>query len=136
MRKRDLVSIRPAVKEDHPFIYSSWLQSLWAGNETFKLINRALYFKKYHDIVENLITKANSVVLIACLLDDPDIILGFSTSEAGRLHYVFVKENWRNIGLARDLSCPFNEVSHITRMGAGIFKKHNQQVPFNPFLGE
>lgn len=133
MRKRDLVSIRPAIKDDYPFIYSSWLQSLWAGNSWFKLIRRDLYFKKYHDVVENVLRSTNSIVLIACLLDEPDIILGFSAREGDRLHYVFVKEDWRGIGLGSDLSLPFKEVSHITKIGLGIFKKHRKPVPFNPF---
>lgn len=134
MRKRDLVAIRAAVKGDHPFIYSAWLQSLWAGNELFKLIKRDLYFKKYHDVVEALISLPDATVLIACLVEDPDIILGFSARHMDRLHYVFVKEDWRNIGLARDLTWPFKEVSHITKTGAGIFKKHKAIVPYNPFL--
>lgn len=128
------MTVRDGKEQDLPFIYSSWLLSLWGGNEWFRYIDKNIFFKKYHDVIESILNRPKLKLSIACLIEDPEIILGFSAIELGTLHYVFVKKDWREIGIARELVPDFKTVSHLTKIGLGFFKSHKRKPPFNPFV--
>lgn len=134
MQKDELISVREGVESDHPFIYASWLKGLRYGNDWFSLIESDHYYKNYHAVIEHLLNDPNTTVLIACLQEDPDVILGFSVSSGDRLHWVFVKQRWRKIGIARSLApTQVSSVSHLTDAGKSILKRH-PGVTFKPFL--
>jgi len=134
MQRRDLVSVREANEGDIPFVFNAWLNSLYGGNEWFRKIRRDIFFKNYHRIIEQILSRPTVSINIACLADDADILLGFSVYEPRTLHYVFVKGDWREIGIAKDLVQPYDQVTHITKIALGIYKKHREQIPFNPFV--
>jgi hypothetical protein len=127
-------TIRSPTAEDCPFIFATWLRGLRYGNELFGLIESDIYFEKYHEIIQKILTSPGVQVSIACLKDQPDVILGYSVFTGNRLHWVHVKSAWRNIGIAREL-VPSNTklVSHVTKVGASILKAH-PSVRFNPFI--
>ncbi len=134
MKAKDLMTTRDGMATDRPFIYSSWLLSLWGGNEWFRHIDKNLFFNKYHDVIEALLNRPKTKVSIACLIEDPQIILGYSVRENAVLHYVFVKKDWREVGIAHELVKDFQTVSHLTKIGLGYFKSHKRKPPFNPFI--
>jgi hypothetical protein len=70
---------------------------------------------------------------VACLKEDPDVILGYSVTDGTRIHWVHLKAAWRGIGLARSL-IPKNadSASHMTKIGLAITKKY-PQIKFRPF---
>lgn len=130
MNKRDLIDYRQGLATDDPFIFSSWLNGLRYANDMFEQIDQEIYFKHYHQRIELILKR--SEVNIACLKDDPDVILGYSVVEPTILHWVFVKPAWRGIGLMRDLvPKDTKSVTHLTRVGLKI-KPTN--VVYNPFL--
>ncbi len=84
----------------------------------------------YHKYTEYLLVKSSTFV--ACLKSDPDVILGYSVSEPGVLHWVFVKPDWRRIGIANDLIPKgIHTVTGFTRVG-DIIRRH-KNLKFNPF---
>ena len=131
--KEDLIAFRSGTLEDASFIFSTWLKGLRFGNDWCSLIDSKVYFSVYHKVIENILSKPNVSVKVACLKEDPGVILGYSVYSGTRLDWCHVKKSWRNIGLARDL-VPTNiaTVSHLTSVGRSILKKH-QSVSFNPF---
>lgn len=133
MDRNSLVSIRDATASDKNFIFATWLRGLRYGNDWFALIEPTAYYASYNNFIHGLLTKPGTVVKVACLLDDPDVVLGYAVYEGPVLHWVFVKKAWRGIGLAKSL-VPNNTkvVSHLTVLGRNILKKH-PQVQFNPF---
>lgn len=78
---------------------------------------------------------------VACLKDDPDVILGYSVwqddiDDEKILHWLHVKGGWRNIGLGKSL-IPANvkTITHLTKSGLGMrasMEKWDWQ--YNPFL--
>lgn len=130
--KKNLISIRDYQSDDQNFILSTWLNGLRYGNDWFKEIDQETYFKAYHPIVCNLIF--DSKVSVACLKEDPSVILAYSVHDGDVLHYVFCKEVWRGIGLSKDL-IPQNlkVVTHLTKTGLSILKKKYPNAIFNPF---
>lgn len=131
--KNELVSIRAAVPQDYPFIYSTWLKGLRFGNSLYGLIDSKVYFRIYHQFIEVLLAKPNISVKVACLKEDPNVLLGYSVYSGARLDWVHVKKAWRNIGLAKDLvPKEISVVSHVTAVGQSIIKKRGN-IAFNPF---
>jgi hypothetical protein len=132
MQKRDLISIRPGVKADEAMIYSSWLKGLRYGNSWFEQIEQESYFETYHRVINQILHKPDVQVRVACLKEDEDVILGYSVSEPQLLHWVFVKPDWRRIGLARDLVAKdITTVTHMTKLGKLCKPDH---VNFKPFF--
>lgn len=130
--KQDLVTQRPGSKEDHAFIYASWLQGLYYGNYYFREIDKDIFFKHYNKVIEYLLNKKNSIVVISCLREDPDVILGYAVCEPTILHWVFIKEPWRKLGLARDIIPKETQVvTHLTEVACNIKPKI---WVFNPFI--
>ena len=127
---KQLVAHRSLMPDDEAFIMSTWLKGLYYGNSWFRQIPQDTFFDAYRDVITRL--AASSEIKVACLADDPDVILGYSVSSGPILHWVFVKQAWRKLGLAKDLVNPRTYVTtHMTTVGQAIKPK---DWIFNPFL--
>ena len=100
-----LFRYREAKAEDLPFILDAWIRSF--RNSPF---GRTLTDEAYRQIQSEAVTQILQVasVLVVCLADDPDCIIGFvchgKTKEGFTLiHYIYVKHSYRNAGLAQQL---------------------------------
>lgn len=138
MNKKDLITCRPGAHTDMAFIYRSTLMGTYHGNrprkgqavdpkcpvDYFSSINQDTFMEKYHDYLQQLFDRPGTEIKVACLVEEPDVILGFSVFCRGVLHFVFVKPDWRNIGIGRDL-CPsdIQSVTGFTRVGDVIRRK-------------
>lgn len=133
LNKADLISTRDFIEADTNFILATWLKGLRYGNSYFKSIESKAYFFNYEKLIKSLLETPKTIIKIACLKDDPGVILGYSVSEPGRLHFVFVKKAWRTIGIGKSLvSQDLKVISHITDMGRNILQKY-PEVTLNPF---
>jgi predicted GNAT family acetyltransferase len=127
-------TVRFAVADDLPFIYSTWLKSLRYGNSWYRTIDKDAYFTKYKQAITRILQA--STITIVCFKDEPEVILGYSVhmdlGESTLLHWVYVKRSWRGMGFA-SLLVPANTstVSHITGLGSKLMPKHWK---FDPFL--
>lgn len=123
-------TIRPFTETDRSFIFSTWLLGLYHGNDWFGEIDKDVYFKQYQQVIDALLKK--SEVRVACLPDEPDVVLGYVAYTGNTLHWVFVKKAWRKLGIATAL-VPENVqvVSHLTKVGKSLRKP---TWSFNPFL--
>lgn len=129
-------AIRDAVEKDFAFIYSTWLKGLRFGNDTFGLIDQHIYFDRYHEVIEKILALPTTLILVACLADDPDTILGYSVvGPPGTLHYIHVKQAWRRFGIAQKLVPEeVKFVTHVTKVGWSILKKKYPAAKYNPFI--
>lgn len=133
----DKWSIRDAKDSDISFIYSTWLKSYHYDSWT-KTISKSVYFDNYKRVIDDLLL--NSKVKIACVTLDQDIILGYMVTEYPIVHYTFVKEAFRGLGIAKDLlinsGFEYDEqiiITHRTNTLSDItFNKQN--IVFNPFI--
>jgi hypothetical protein len=129
--KNDLITFRPFQESDINFILDSWLKTLRNNNDTFRLIDRDVYKTVYPEVVRSLVN--NSHVMMCVLKEDDDVILGYAVYHGTKLHWVFVKDQWRGLGIMKDLvpQC-IMQVSHYTKSFIPIMKKN--QWSYNPFL--
>lgn len=135
LNKTDLIAVRDYLPGDHNFILSTWLKGLKFGNSWFNLIDQTTYYRVYHAMVESILAKPDTVVKVAVLSDDPDVILGYAVyrKDALTLEWSFVKSSWRGIGVAKMLvPATVTTVTHLTKLGESIFKKRGN-LKFDPF---
>ena len=127
-------NIRLANPNDIPFIYATWLKSYHYDSWT-KGIAKSVYFDNYKLVIDRLL--GISQVLIACTVVDPEVILGYMVHEPNTLHYCFVKEPFRNFGIAKSLFTkselePTATITHKTQSVAAIVR--HKEFIFNPFV--
>lgn len=116
--------------DDYNFIMATWLIGLYYGNDWFTKIDKDVYMKHYHDIVDRVLKKPTLISNLAVLKEDDSVILGYAIYEPKILHWVYVKEAWREIGIAKQIVPEDTEVTtHLTKLGFSL-RKH---IKFNPF---
>src|SRR5271166_5811041 len=87
-------------------VLSKWLRSLRFGNDYFQIIDADVYFKTYSQYITLILNRPLTVVRLAVLTDDPDVVLGFSVSEKNKIHFVHVHKDHRRLGIGSDLLPP------------------------------
>lgn len=128
------ITIRNVNETDLPFIYSSFLRSIYYSNKYFNKVPAKLFFEKYKIVVNHILNRPFVIIKIVCLEDMPDIVLGYAIAEEHVLHYVYVKEAWRTQRLSALLVSTLmeiKEVSHLTTIGDVIRLKKGWV--YNPF---
>lgn len=135
LNKNELVAIRGFKPDDYNFIIATWLRGLYYGDSWFSLIPKQVFMTRYHHIIEALLGSNKVIVKVACLKEDPEVILGYSvlSVDLTAVHWVFVKKAWRTIGIAKQLTPEsVTTATHLTKTGLSILTK--KKTVFNPFL--
>lgn len=115
-------------------VFSEYLRSLRFGNEYFKLVEPEPYFQVHHAYFSLLLSRPESLLKIAVLSDDYDVALGWSLTELDKLHYVYVKKDYRRAGIAKALiSEPFTRFTHVTKMALVLWPSRFPNAKFNPY---
>lgn len=101
------LKIRPMRDGDMEFVKSSWLKNYKNSSSFAKRITHDVFFKWHGAIVDSILARPQTEILIATLPDEEGVILGFFVVEKQGLsrvaHYLFVRREWRKLGLARAL---------------------------------
>lgn len=130
-----ICEVRDYKIEDKSFILATFLRGLYYGNEFFNIIPKDIFMDNYKRVAEALIDNPRNVVKIACLKEDPDVILGYSilSGDYQTIHWIFVKKLWRNKGISKILLPQFPiAITHFTTLGLGLLPKFKECV-FDPF---
>lgn len=132
----ELYDIRDVKTEDENFIRATFLRGVYYGNPFFSLIPKQVFMDNYKKMSEMLLKdRTRTVVKVACLKEDQDVIIGYSILSADyqTIHYVYVKSAFRKQGIARSLVPKYpSSVSHMTEIGESLLNKFEGCV-FNPF---
>lgn len=130
-----LYNVRNFKLEDRNFILATFLRGVYYGNSWFSLIPKDIFMNNYKMVAEAILNNNRVVIKVACLQEDPDVILGYSIlySDSPVIHWVYVKEKWRKKGIARALT-PKNPtaVTHLSALGQSLMNKFENLI-FNPF---
>lgn len=105
-RAKTAIHIRTATPSDHPFIYNSWLKYFKNNSYFARRIKSAIFFEWHHSAIERILARQTSLALIACDPENEDVIHGYLVIERGEkpvIHWVFVKEAFRRLGIASAL---------------------------------
>jgi GNAT superfamily N-acetyltransferase len=131
--------LRAPKSSDLNFIYSTWLNNYRSDSEIGKSIKKSIYFAEYYGVLDAIFECKQTKVLIACLPEETNVILGFLVGADKILHYIFVKEDFRRNGIGRSLfeNCfPEGggavEFTHRTTSTHRLAEKLS--LTYNPFL--
>jgi len=130
-----LYDVRDYRPTDRSFVLATFLRGLYYGDSWFSEIPKDIFMENYKRVVEALLNSPNVVVKVACLKEDPDVILGYSilSSDLKAIAFVYVKSAWRKKGIGRSLLPQFPiAVTHLTALGKSLLSKLPGAV-FNPF---
>jgi GNAT superfamily N-acetyltransferase len=131
-----MIEIRDYRPEDKNFILATFLRGLYYGDSWFSSVPKDIFMSNYSAVVEALINSPRVATKVMCLADDIDVVVGYSMMSADfqTIHWVFVKKDWRNKGIAsRLLPQRPTAVTHLTALGKSLLTKFQSPVIFNPF---
>jgi GNAT superfamily N-acetyltransferase len=97
----DQLELREMRETDRHFVLSSWVRSFASKSSDARDYEgpaRGLFSADYAPVVRALV--ARSTILVACLKDEPDTVIGWLAVEGDALHYALVKPRWRRLGVA------------------------------------
>lgn len=135
------IRVRSVIEEDHPLIFSAWLKSHRYSQSVYGIQNE-IYYANHHKVVESLLASCKSIVL--CSEQDLSHVYAFGIGEEVKgifvLHFIYVKQPYRNLGLAKLL---FKHLggkedvafcySHRTKKAEQYDKKHSTGI-YHPYL--
>lgn len=138
--------IRAVQGDDIPFIYSTWLKSYRNDSGIGLSVRKSVFFENYRLILDKILQENTTKVLVACKPDEPNVIFGYLVADPSEnvLHYVFVKEAFWRLGIAKSLfkqlfpSSGSVFITHLTRTASSleILSGYEEigKFTYNPFL--
>ena len=106
---------REAQPADRPYIASTWRNSFVLHGVLIDDMRRPLAYDGARVMIENLISRPTTSVLIACLPDAPTVLVGWAAVEAETtIHYIYVRAEFRHHGVATALLAAFPGISHYS----------------------
>lgn len=137
------IVMRPATADDLAFFFATALQSYFYSSSNNRHIIPSVFFIEHKAIFEKILKRQSAALSIACLEEDPAVIIGFILAESLRntLHYIYVKRPFRRFGVARkmlesaEIDIARCNATHWTNDFSAIMRKkcYNSLV-YNPYL--
>ncbi len=129
---------------DESFIYNAWLKS-YKDSPCGKTMVSDVFFSNHKLIVSSLLGDDSVDILLAVNPDNPAQIYGFAclekTPAVSTIHYVYVKYNFRKLGIAAALVAQLEPnpdnikfFTHLPREWREVVTKYD--VVYNPYLLE
>jgi hypothetical protein len=131
MEKETRAIIRDAnTGSDHAFLYSSWRNALWFAEKRDPKASD-LFYKEASEYIAALLKDPEAKIRIACLSDDPDMLLGWSLMRGDHLEFVYVKIDYRRKGIGRILTHDVRMFSPPqTKIGKSLAEKFLKEKPY------
>jgi hypothetical protein len=135
-----MINIRTYHHDDHDFICSSYLNSTYYNSldRSTRLVSKFEHDKAMDRKINQLVT--DNSVLIATPLDDIELIVGYLICNDDCLHYVYVKKDFRQMGIAFKLIKSFGienvsqlAYTHLSKYSHYITNKLPPDAHYNPF---
>lgn len=95
--------IRPAQSDDIPFIYATWLRSYRNDSVIGMSTKKATFYDSYKLVIDQILNDTSATIRVMALEDSPATILGYAVGNGVTLHYCYVKESFRRLGLGKEL---------------------------------
>jgi ribosomal protein S18 acetylase RimI-like enzyme len=133
-----MITIRPPKQDDSAFIISSWVSSFQQQLDPFVTIKTVA--KSYRPHIERCLSKSS--ILVACLTDDPDCIIGYIAFDDEAVHYCYVKYACRRQGIATKLldqaeklgKCKMDTVTHYPIWVAKKLDRFKDRFTIDPYI--
>jgi len=130
----DALTLRALDPSDLAFIFNSWLKS-YRDSSFGKSISNPMYFRQHHHVIDKLIGRTE--IILAVNQDDPKQIYGYVCMERRGpipiLHYLYVKQPYRKLGIARQLFALLPDDPFIYTHESPVVSKFSQKGVYSPY---
>jgi len=82
---------------DQACLYATWRNAAFYGARRKHQMSAKTFFKRQTTKIDDMLL--NAEVKVACLEDDPTLIIGYSVFTGSHLNWVYVKKDYRNKGI-------------------------------------
>lgn len=135
-----LFVVRPVAKDDWALIYSSWKKSHRGRRKERQrsAVPPVEYYHRMQRRIDACLAREGAEVIVACDADDPDFILGWACVEGDVLHYVYVRQAARGLGVARKLLAGrrVTRATHWTHCAREYDQKHPGAIALDEDLSK
>lgn len=116
-------------ERDAAMLFSTWRNALWFDMANRDETKNHKFFRDCTRLIKTILAHEDAAVRVACLSDDPNLILGVSVVNKDNLIWIYVKADYRGRGIATLLAKGISTVSNpSTRIGKAIVKKKELKV--------
>lgn len=128
---RPPLSWRYATEADLRFVRASWFESYRKGGHAPDVA-----FPTYREGMGRIIERClqAGATLVAFLPEVPDEVIGWACFTSTALHYVYVKQAYRRLGVAREILGEHPQQWHTHDTRAGRHLAAALGTKFNPYL--
>ena len=129
--------IRELRPDDIPFVTATWLLNYRSHNPFAGDLRRDVYREQQQTIIARLLRTASGRV--ACDAGDENVIYGYTIYAPSVLHYLYVKEAFRKMGIGRQLleaagaQLPLLSYTHWTDAAQWV-QASDARLTYNPTL--
>lgn len=88
------IIVRKANKEDVPFLFSTYLKHNWYDKRNSTMLPKMVWTLAQRKRLQKVFDEQR--IKVACLSDDPEIILGYGFIDNDKKPFIYVKLAWRN----------------------------------------
>lgn len=114
---------------DAAMLFSTWRNSLWFDTPGRDESKNHKFFRDCTKLIKMVLASQDTKVRIACLSNDPGLILGASVINIYNLVWVYVKADYRARGIATMLSKGAVTISNpSTKIGKSIAKNKGLKI--------
>lgn len=127
--------IRIGLESDIDYVFSAWKKVMRAA--THRRCPNDLFFRCHQQVISNILVDPKVKTLIACNNQDEDQIYGFIVGNADTLHFIYTKQIFRRLGIAKKLldSLTPKGIVQFTQYPATFEKMiHLRDFVYNPYL--
>lgn len=116
-------------EKDAAMLFSTWRNALWFDTADRDESKNHKFFRDCTRLIKTILANTDTKVRVACLSDDPNLILGVSVVNKENLIWIYVKADYRARGIATLLAKGTSTVSNpSTRIGKAIMKNKELKV--------
>lgn len=90
---KHFITIRPVVNDDHNFLYATYLKNNWYRKENTSILKPEVWMNCQRNRLKKILENPTQVK-IACLTQDPEIIVGYGFPDDEK-PFVYVKLAYR-----------------------------------------
>lgn len=96
-------AIRPMLPSDEGFVFKAWLRGYWEHFPARVIVSEAEFMERWHRVIERILADKRAITVVAHVDGDPDALLGFACGNAECLHWAYVKQAFRKLGVCTSL---------------------------------
>lgn len=116
---------------DLPFVMRSWMKSFQASRAVVH-VHPEIFYTEQRQVIASLLKSATT--LVVCDPEATDVIWGWACGAESLIHFIFVKQDFRRMGIGRHLASAVSQVPVLEAANRIEFSHWPPPVPRSEML--